>query len=388
MKSRVRSLLLLFFLSVSAPGGVAATVESSGEAVTAGGGVQGADTPAAKSREAWDISDWLLSKRGFFLLPVIITEPALDYGGGGALLYFHGGDERLAKGISPDISGAEFAMTGNNSWAGGVFHLGYWLDDRLRYTGVLAHVDGNLNMYNSLLGMPFSFNMAARAYGLIQEAVFRLGDTPFFLGPRLKLLLADSSFTEEAVDASYKMRTDYFNPGLTLTWDTRNTSFTPSSGRRGDLMFVYGQPLGNGDDPFSSIELNDIEYFPLGGWAVLGVRARTAGIWGYTPEYVRPGVQMRGVPMASYQGNFVFQIELENRIHITDRWDILLLGGTGTAVNESLLLSREYNMKVVGMGGAGFRYLCADKLGLSLGMDFAMSNDDWTLSIVMGNAWR
>lgn len=45
---------------------------------------------------AFDVSDWLLSKQGFLPLPTIVTEPAVNYGGGLALLYFYPQEERLA----------------------------------------------------------------------------------------------------------------------------------------------------------------------------------------------------------------------------------------------------------------------------------------------------
>jgi len=45
----------------------------------------------------FDTSDWLLHHRGFLPVPVIITEPAVGYGGGAALLFFHQSmDEKIA----------------------------------------------------------------------------------------------------------------------------------------------------------------------------------------------------------------------------------------------------------------------------------------------------
>jgi len=37
----------------------------------------------------FDTSNWLLNKQGFLPVPIIITEPAIGYGGGVALVYFH-----------------------------------------------------------------------------------------------------------------------------------------------------------------------------------------------------------------------------------------------------------------------------------------------------------
>jgi hypothetical protein len=38
---------------------------------------------------AYDISDWLLKKQGFLLMPVLITEPAVGYGAAAAAVIFH-----------------------------------------------------------------------------------------------------------------------------------------------------------------------------------------------------------------------------------------------------------------------------------------------------------
>jgi hypothetical protein len=37
----------------------------------------------------FDASNWLINKKGFLPVPIIITEPAIGYGGGAALLFFH-----------------------------------------------------------------------------------------------------------------------------------------------------------------------------------------------------------------------------------------------------------------------------------------------------------
>ena len=37
----------------------------------------------------FDTSNWLLNKKGFLPVPIIVTEPAVGYGGGAALLFFH-----------------------------------------------------------------------------------------------------------------------------------------------------------------------------------------------------------------------------------------------------------------------------------------------------------
>ncbi len=37
----------------------------------------------------FDVSNWLLEKKGFLPVPIITSDPAIGYGGGAALLFFH-----------------------------------------------------------------------------------------------------------------------------------------------------------------------------------------------------------------------------------------------------------------------------------------------------------
>ena len=38
---------------------------------------------------AFDASKWLIDQKGFLPIPILITEPAVGYGGGAGLLFFH-----------------------------------------------------------------------------------------------------------------------------------------------------------------------------------------------------------------------------------------------------------------------------------------------------------
>ena len=42
-----------------------------------------------ESDDQFDVSNFLSSRTGFLPIPIIITEPAVGYGGGAVLTYFH-----------------------------------------------------------------------------------------------------------------------------------------------------------------------------------------------------------------------------------------------------------------------------------------------------------
>jgi hypothetical protein len=87
----------------------------------------------------FDTSDWLLNRRGVLPVPIIVTEPAIGFGGGAALLWFHKSkrDEARAEagevlGLPPSVTAIVGLATENGTWAAGAGHFASLLDDRLR----------------------------------------------------------------------------------------------------------------------------------------------------------------------------------------------------------------------------------------------------------------
>src|SRR5213076_2985878 len=75
---------------------------------------------------AFDASEWLLDRKGFLPVPIVITEPAVGYGAGAALVFFRESfRERGAKVAPgerltpPDIYLAAFAATENGTRVAG-----------------------------------------------------------------------------------------------------------------------------------------------------------------------------------------------------------------------------------------------------------------------------
>ena len=101
-----------------------------------------------------DVSHWLLEKRGFLLNPFVITEPAIGYGGGATLLFFHEGEKDKEKrqegevlGLPPSISFLVGGGTETDSWLAGGGHFGSYLGDRIRYLGGVGYGEFNIDFY-------------------------------------------------------------------------------------------------------------------------------------------------------------------------------------------------------------------------------------------------
>ena len=127
----------------------------------------------------FDASTYLAENAfGFLPVPVIITEPALDYGLGMTGLFFHEDEESAATRkkammesdnaaahlLPPSVSAVFGAYTGNESWmlAGG--HMGFFNGGKIRYQGGMGYGDINLDYYSVgdvELPRPLSLNTKA-----------------------------------------------------------------------------------------------------------------------------------------------------------------------------------------------------------------------------------
>lgn len=101
-----------------------------------------------------DVSNYLASANGFLPVPIIITEPAVGYGLGAAIAYFHqpkeiDRDEHPHQG-PPSISVGFGAETENGTYLYGGAHSGVWKDDHIRYLGAISKVNVNMTFYPNL----------------------------------------------------------------------------------------------------------------------------------------------------------------------------------------------------------------------------------------------
>jgi Omp85 superfamily domain len=337
---------------------------------------------------ALDISDWLVTKKGVLLVPTLITEPAVDYGIALAAVFFH--SSYTEKHGPPSMTGALGAATLNGTWAAGVFHAGYWKQDRIRYMGVAAKLYANLGFYGSgnlevLDDEPVNLNLDA--WLLLQQIKFRIARSDFFIGGNYVLLATDNTF-EMPIDVP-EFDTTVFSSTLSevslkLELDSRNNVLTPTKGLFIGLSGTYSDTWLGGDDLYGRIGVTMIGYIPAGNRFVLGIRHESMYSLGNIPYYARPIVNMRGAPLMKYQNKNTMVMEADVSYNVYKRWYISGFMGIGNAFSS--LADFEKGKSVTTLG-TGFRYLIARKLGTRMGVDFAFSQDDFAFYIIFGTAW-
>lgn len=337
---------------------------------------------------AIDMSDWLLNKKGFLVIPSIITEPAVGYGGSGAAIYFH--SSYADRKAPPSMSGVFGMGTENGTWGVGIFHVGYWKKDRIRYMGAVGRMNINVGFYGSgNLGLiDFeSVNLNMDSWLVVQQLKFRIGQTNIFSGGRYIYYNTSNTF-DASIDIpefnGINMESTLSEATAIINYDTRNNIFSPTKGFYLELSGTFSDTWMGSDDLYGRISTREIGYIPALEKLIVGVRNENTFSLGNIPFYARPIVVLRGAPLMKYQNKNTTVTEIQVDWNIYRRWNLVGFTGIGNAFAS---FDKFNEGKSVASIGTGFRYLLARKFGMQMGMDFAQSTDDFAFYFVFGTAW-
>ena len=355
----------------------------------------------------FDTSQWILDKKGFLPVPIIITEPAVGYGAGAALLFFHAkkaaptlqktqneimnNRDTQKPSLPPSISGIVGLGTENGTWAAGGFHFGSWKQDRMRYLGGVVYPSVNLTFYGGGDSPIFSKGLDYNLEGwfLLQELLFRIKNSNFFLGPRLIYYNADSSFDLklpiEGI-APWQLNLQSYGVGVKAAYDSRDNIFTPNTGIDANIstmLYTIDNDIFGARD-YRMTDASSKIYWQIFSNIVLGWRLHGGFSSGDVPFYALPFIDLRGIPAMRYQGDNVLTTEIETRWNVNERWSLVFFGGVGRTADSLSDFSDSENRWA---GGTGFRYLMARALGMFTGIDIARGPEDWAFYIQVGSAW-
>ena len=341
---------------------------------------------------AFDISQWMSQVYGFVPITSLITEPALDYGLAGALVFVKRKYDQNGRPLQlpPDIYGIGGLVTGNGSWGVGLGYQGFWKQDQWRYQGVTGYGSFNLDYYRQdRLGNDRRIGFNIEGFIITQEISRRFLKAPWFVG--LRYTLASSSLTlQEELDLTipgidpdlFKIRTGGL--GGVVTFDSRDNMLTPNKGIRGRALMQYFDDIFGSEVTFNRKEFYVLGYLPVSHKLFGSLRLDARFASEETPFYSLPFVELRGIPTMRYQGNTVLVIETEERWNFSRRWSVVGFGGWGKGVFEDQSFSEGEN---AWNAGAGIRYLLARVFKMYAGVDVARGPEDWAFYITFGSAW-
>lgn len=354
---------------------------------------------------------------GFLPVPIIITDPALDGGLGLTGLFFHETEQQqearlqalqsddpsaLAYLIPPSVTAVAVAGTGNDSWFGGIGHLAFWQQGRVRYGGGFGYGDANVDFFGNgdiRLRQPILLNTTA--YGLLQSIKFKLGNSKWFAGLAQRYVNAKLSPGNLSViddtpisdDLKQKLKdaltldTKTSGLGVVLEYDSRDNVFSPHQGYAYRFDYLRFDDAIASDVEFNLLRIVGTNFWQLGQkWRIsLKLHSEHAmNVEGILPPYATPQLELRGIPLGRYQGHQAQDMEAQLDYILNPRWEFQLFAGAGRVALDYSDLSDADNRYTRGIG---FRYQMARRYGFYMGLDFARGPDENVFYIQAGSAW-
>jgi outer membrane protein assembly factor BamA len=328
---------------------------------------------------------------GFLPIPLIITEPAVGYGGGAGVLFLSKPLPHTEDGLGrPNITTVGGFGTANGTWGSFGADLRYWQDQHLQTLVGYIYSSVNLNYYGigndpALANNPLHYNLEPK--GGTMRAKYRFGDSRIWAGLNYSFVSTEVSFdappgTPGEPPFQHQSNVAGFTPAL--TFDTRDNFFTPNRGTYLEVSGGFFTPAFGSDQDFQRASLVAMQFIPLGPKLFLGVRGDAAASFGDEPFYLRPYITLRGAPTLRYQGEEVAQIETELRWQFWKRFSVVGFVGGGAAWNQ---LEQVDGTLTIVTGGAGFRYELARAYGLHAGLDIARGPNDTAVYVQIGSGW-
>jgi hypothetical protein len=340
----------------------------------------------------FDISHFLEHPHGFIPIPIVVTEPAVGYGGGVVGMFLRPREEAGREGWTrPNISAVGGLATENGTWLAFAGDTSRWLDGRLHTTAGGGAGKINLDFYGAGLDLPElnqTFRYSLVFTGAIAQANWQLAEkSRWSVGLRYVYADITPELREQPAVPGLPNRTTVTvsAPAAILEYDSRNNILTPTRGLYSETSYLVSRAAMGASADFERFHQIVLAWHPLPREVTLGARADYAWSSGNTPFFLRPYIQLRGVAAMRYQGAQAASLEVEARWQCYGRWSVIPFVGVGSTRLERSFSSS--NGQSVGSGGVGFRYELARKFGLHAGLDLAHSPGTTAVYIQVGNAW-
>jgi hypothetical protein len=343
---------------------------------------------------AIDLSQFLLEAHGVLPVLIPITEPAVGYGGGAALLYFHNRKKKYDTYVPPSVSGIAGLATENRTWGAGAFHRHIFGENRVRTMTAVFKPDLRIDYYgnNNPILRDNPIGIQLDSWIALQKAEVRLGDSRWYAGATYTYFNTEVSFdtipgrpiiNEILKRLNTSSRISAIRPGI--SYDNRDNAFTPTRGLLGEVSVnISAEWLGSSDN-FSTLHTDLFGYLPIAEKLGSAWRFQGSYLLGDAPFYAVPFISLRGIPAMKYQGNQTLVAETEWTFNVYKRWSVLGFSGAGNAFSDFGGFGKgdwAWNL------GTGFRYKIARLLGVHMGMDFALGNGkEFAFYVVFGTSW-
>src|SRR5882672_11504785 len=338
-----------------------------------------------------DLSRFLATPRNFLPLPLIVTEPAIGYGGGLAGMFLRprkaAGSEGFAR---PNLSIVGGIATENGTWAAFAGDSSHWFDDRVQSLAAGGTGQINLDFYglgdtSDSLDEPVRYSLDF-TLALVQGSWKLTPKSPWSIGLRYVYAQVEPKLRDEPQfpGLADSTNTKISAPAAVLEYDSRNNLFTPTSGMFAESVYLASFADLGATEEFERFQQVVMGWLPLAERWTHGIRGDYQWASDRTPFFLRPYIKLRGVAAMRYQGDEMASLEVEARWQVRGRWSLVGAAGYGSARTDRASYSASRDIV---SGAVGFRYELARKFGLHAGMDVGFSSDTTAVYFQIGNAW-
>jgi hypothetical protein len=341
---------------------------------------------------ALDVSNFLATRAGFLPVPTFITEPAVGYGFGFGMLFFHRTKEEKETGdflpLPKGISAVGGMATENGSWASLVGHMGSWKNDRIRYLGLAGYIDVNLTYYKHLefFGRELSVDFNISGIPFYQEFMFRVEKSNWFVGGQYLFFSNEVSLSWDTPIFPEGIKRSIRTGGLgaQVVFDTRDNIFTTNKGVRTEFNIMHFAPYFGSDRYYNTYMIKNVGFVQLGTKVNAGTKVEADLSSGDIPFYAQPSIRLRGIPAMRYQNDLAAVADFEVRYGFYSRWSLIGFVGIGAAVPYE---QWQNNINLHTSVGGGFRYFLARIYNIHAGIDVAKGPEEWAWYITVGTYW-
>ena len=324
-----------------------------------------------------------LEKSPWLLAPILQSNPKLGTSVGALAGYVHYFDEKSR----PSIFAVLGQYTSTESIVAGVQARTSWDEDQQRVIAgmVYGYVKNDYSDYLAT-GVPLQSN--AEVKGIIGRYTYRVHGN-WFLGVQGLYqnfgISGETAFDDMVLDvlgvAPYKSG----GLGVVAQYDSRDNENSPTQGWLATLNnMAYRESLG-GENDFDVIRGDFRYYMPHGKGNVLAVR-QLNHFTDDAPTQVKAPVQLRGYKIGQYNGNYMSQIEIEERYRFAQKWTASAFLGIACTYGGSRSCSDSESQYPA--GGVGVQYLLKSKEGIVLNLEYAAGKDsNYGFYLKMGYAF-
>ena len=172
----------------------------------------------------------------------------------------------------------------------------------------------------------------------------------------------------------------YLHPKSSENPDVPNST----SGQYFEVVWSRDDESWGSDFSFDKLTSFYNYYVPLSNKSTLALQARFALASGDIPFYLLPYLQMRGFPAGKYKDDVAMTGHFEWRYKFHPRWGVVTFYEFGSAENS---FDDLFKTDTITSYGGGIRWQVSEDKKLNLGVDVAVSNDDYTLYVQIGERY-